>query len=73
MGAASGWKPELPLSGNALSSRTLLHGFLIRCGEGFGCVHPWPELGDPTAEELLAMLRDGRGPLTFRAGNPAGV
>jgi len=46
-------------AGNALSARRVLEGFLLRRGEGFGCVHPWPELGDPTVEELLALLRDG--------------
>ena len=47
-------------AGNAVSTRTVREGFLIRQGNGFGCVHPWPELGDPPVEELLAMLRDGR-------------
>src|SRR5262245_9983654 len=45
---------------NALSARRVLDGFLIRQADGFGCVHPWPELGDPTAEELLAMLQRGK-------------
>ena len=58
--AAAGSKPPLRLAGNSLSARTVLDGFLIRCGDGFGCVHPWPELGDPDIDELLAMLRDGR-------------
>ena len=56
----SGRMPEPQLAGNALSARSMLEGFLIRCGDGFGCVHPWPELGDPTMAELLAALRDGK-------------
>ncbi len=58
--AAAGWKPDPQLAGNARSTRRVLEGFLIRSGDGFGCVHPWPELGDPDVEELLAALRDGR-------------
>lgn len=52
---------------NARSQRRTVDGFLIRCGDGFGCVHPWPELGDPTVEELLARLRSGRRPHTLAA------
>lgn len=44
---------------NARSQRREVDGFLIRQGDGYGCVHPWPELGDPTVEELLTLLRDG--------------
>ncbi len=54
------YRLTLRLAGNALSTRRVLEGFLIRCGNGFGCVHPWPELGDPDVEELLAALRDGK-------------
>ena len=54
-----GWKPTLRPA-NALSTRHALEGFLSRSGDGFGCVHPWPELGDPDVAELLAMLRDGK-------------
>ena len=38
---------------NARSSRTTFRGALIRKGSGFGCLHPWPELGDPSLEECL--------------------
>lgn len=41
---------------NAASARTEHEGALIRVGEGFGCLHPWPELGDPGLDELLAQL-----------------
>jgi o-succinylbenzoate---CoA ligase len=54
---------RLPLRadvGNALSARRVLAGFLIRSGDGFGCVHPWPELGDPDVDELIRMLGDGK-------------
>lgn len=35
---------------------------------GYGCLHPWPELGDPALEELLEMMAAGRGhPLIDRA------
>lgn len=49
---------------NALSSRHEHEGVLIRVGEdggyGYGCVHPWPELGDLTVEQILEFLADGR-------------
>ena len=32
---------------NSLSNRRGFFGALIRVGEGYGCIHPWPELGDP--------------------------
>jgi O-succinylbenzoate synthase len=38
---------------NAQSAREVFPGVLVRKGEGFGCLHPWPELGDPTLEECL--------------------
>ncbi len=41
---------------NASSARTEHEGALIRIGDGFGCLHPWPELGDPTVDELLSSL-----------------
>lgn len=34
-------------------------GALIRVGGGFADVHPWPELGDATLEEQLALLAKG--------------
>lgn len=36
---------------------------MIRLGEGFGCIHPWPGLGDPTVDDVLQELReiDGSG------------
>ncbi|MFW2384647.1 MAG: hypothetical protein ACN4GG_02345 [Akkermansiaceae bacterium] len=39
---------------NALSKNRVFHGALIRQGSGFGCIHPWPELGDPSLSECLA-------------------
>jgi O-succinylbenzoate synthase len=51
---------------NAASLRQEFHGALIRvddeCGGGgcgYGCVHPWPELGDAPLEDQLAMLAVG--------------
>lgn len=43
---------------NAVSARQEHEGALIRVGDGFGCVHPWPELGDaPLDEQLRALAR----------------
>jgi o-succinylbenzoate synthase len=53
---------------NARSTRRLHEGALIRFGEGFGCIHPWPELGDLSLDEELASLATGTpGPLAARA------
>ena len=38
---------------NARSQRRSFSGALIRQGSGFGCVHPWPELGDPPLQDCL--------------------
>jgi O-succinylbenzoate synthase len=35
------------------------HGALIRAGDGFADVHPWPELGDAPLDQQLAMLARG--------------
>lgn len=45
---------------NSVSARREFDGVLIRAGEGFGCIHPWPELGDPTLEKCLDDLRGAR-------------
>lgn len=45
---------------NAVSGRREFEGALIRVGGGFGCIHPWPELGDPPLEKCLADLRGPR-------------
>ena len=34
-------------------------GALIRVGDGFADVHPWPELGDASLEQQLALLARG--------------
>jgi hypothetical protein len=44
---------------NAVSSRRELAGFLLRVGDGFGGVHPWPELGDPEMGVHEQSLRTG--------------
>ena len=45
---------------NARTGRRNYPGALIRVGEGFGCLHPWPELGDPTLDECLVDLKGPR-------------
>ena len=45
---------------NAVSGRREFEGALLRIGDGYGCLHPWPELGDPGLEELLEEFRKGR-------------
>ena len=55
------WRYVLKSRGklNAVSGRSEFSGALIRIGDGFGCLHPWPELGDPGLEDLLEELRSG--------------
>lgn len=45
---------------NAVSARRVFDGVLIRIDGGFGCIHPWPELGDPPLEKCLADLAGAR-------------
>lgn len=45
---------------NSISRRREFEGVLIRVDGGFGCIHPWPELGDPTLEKCLADLAGPR-------------
>ncbi|MBP7950194.1 MAG: hypothetical protein KA004_11100 [Verrucomicrobiales bacterium] len=45
---------------NALSTRRRHEGALLRLGDGFGCIHPWPELGDHPLDEQLRLLQQGR-------------
>ncbi|HEX5790288.1 MAG TPA: enolase C-terminal domain-like protein [Luteolibacter sp.] len=45
---------------NALSRRRVLEGVLIETGGGYGCIQPWPELGDPPLDKCLADLRGAR-------------
>jgi O-succinylbenzoate synthase len=51
-------KPKRALS--ALAGDAPRRGALIRVGSGYADVHPWPELGDATIDEQLAMLARGR-------------
>ena len=44
---------------NPLASRKEFDGVLLRHQGGFGCIHPWPELGDRTLGEELDLLRQG--------------
>lgn len=45
---------------NSISSRREFPGILIRVGEGYGCIQPWPELGDPSLEKCLEDLKGRR-------------
>lgn len=45
---------------NSISNRREFEGALIQVEGGFGCIHPWPELGDPSLEKCLADLSGGR-------------
>ncbi|MFV1996324.1 MAG: hypothetical protein ACC661_12880, partial [Verrucomicrobiales bacterium] len=57
-------RPRIAQSGNARRHR----GVLLRVGDGFACLHPWPELGDAPLEDQLRILRDGgRSALVDRA------
>ena len=45
---------------NSVSNRREFEGVLIRVNGGYGCIHPWPELGDPPLEKCLADLAGPR-------------
>ena len=44
---------------NASSTRHEHEGALIKVGDGYGCMHSWPELGDVPLEGLFEILKDG--------------
>jgi O-succinylbenzoate synthase len=53
---------------NARSDATPRQGALLRIDDGFADLFPWPELGDATLDEQLALLeRDQTTPLTLRS------
>lgn len=45
---------------NSISNRREFEGALIQIDGGYGCIHPWPELGDPTLDKCLADLAGAR-------------
>lgn len=45
---------------NAISGRREFEGALIRVGGGYGCLHPWEELGDPALGVCLEDLKGRR-------------
>lgn len=45
---------------NSISARREFVGTLIRVADGYGCIHPWPELGDPPLEKCLEDLKGRR-------------
>ena len=44
---------------NSRSERHGISGALLRQGDGFGCLQPWPELGDDPLDEHLQRLSSG--------------
>ncbi len=50
-------KTRRPL--NSRSERRVISGTLLRQRDGFGCLQPWPELGDETLDEHLERLSAG--------------
>ncbi len=49
---------------NAASTKQLHEGALLKVDDGYGCLHPWPELGDaPLAEQLKFLAEGGSTPL----------
>lgn len=56
---------------NARAERSRFSGCLIRLGSdnyGYGCIHPWPELGDLDLESILQRWQQGNiTPLAARA------
>ena len=44
---------------NSASVRKEFLGALIKVGDGYGCIHPWPEFGDASIDEQLRLLACG--------------
>ncbi|TAG10645.1 MAG: hypothetical protein EAZ42_02965 [Verrucomicrobia bacterium] len=45
---------------NAISNRMSFDGVLLEINGGYGCIHPWPELGDPPLDRCLTDLAGER-------------
>ncbi len=45
---------------NAVTRRREFDGVLIQVDGGYACLHPWPELGDPSLEKCLQDLQGPR-------------
>jgi O-succinylbenzoate synthase len=45
---------------NSISNRSVFEGALIQVDGGYGCIHPWAELGDPPLEKCLSDLAGAR-------------
>ncbi len=59
-------KPKRALS--AIAQPGVREGALIRVGDGFADVHPWPELGDaPLDEQVRRLARGDTTPLTAQS------
>ena len=53
---------------NSRSERRVISGALLRQNDGFGCLQPWPELGDaPLSEHLQLLAKDAPSALVQRA------
>ena len=53
---------------NAISRRREFEGVLLQIDGGYGCIHPWPELGDPPLTKcLLDLAGERRWPIVRRA------
>jgi O-succinylbenzoate synthase len=53
---------------NSITNRREFEGALIQIDGGFGCIHPWPELGDPPLEKcLIDLAGPRRWPIVRRA------
>lgn len=64
------WKYRLKTRGkmNARTDRREVEGALVRIGDGFACLQPWTELGDPSLDKCLQDLAgECRWPLVRRA------
>lgn len=44
---------------NSASTRRVFPGALLRVGDGYGCLHPWPEFGDEPLQGHLEKLAAG--------------
>ncbi len=59
---------------NRASNRTEHSGALLQIGSGYGCIHPWPELGDvPLDTQLEILAAGGSTPLLEQAKRCAAI
>ena len=52
-------RPSATLNATVSTGASICEGALVRMDGGYGCIHPWPTLGDASLDQQLLMLKQG--------------